>query len=136
MKELTSQKIVEIERVAKNLIFHFESGKILLVHLKMTGQLVYQPKIGTKNSDVGLISGGHPIELSQTVLPNKHSHVIFSLESGTLYFNDTRMFGYLLYYPNIKALQDEEHFKDLCIDPFDPSFNLVDFKQSLKLRKS
>jgi formamidopyrimidine-DNA glycosylase len=40
--ELTGKKIVDIERVAKNLIFHFESKEILLVHLKMTGQLVYK----------------------------------------------------------------------------------------------
>jgi len=139
IKELTGQKIVEIQRIAKNLLFHFESGKILLIHLKMTGQLVYQaksekPKGGSQNSII--ISGGHPIELSTMQLPNKHSHVIFTLESGTLYFNDTRMFGYLLYYPNIQSLQAEEHFKDLGVDPFDPGFNLRDFSRNLKSRKS
>lgn len=139
IKELAGQKIVGIERIAKNLIFHFDSGKILLIHLKMTGQLVYQAKrekFKSESQEYTTISGGHPIELSQTELPNKHSHVIFSLEKGTLYFNDTRMFGYLLYYPNIKSLEDEDHFKNLGIDPFDPNFNLKDFKQSLKSRKS
>ncbi len=89
-----------------------------------------------QKQNYAIVSGGHPIELSQTELPNKHSHVIFTLENGTLYYNDTRMFGYLLYYRNIKELLDEEHFKDLGVDPFDPNFNLKEFTSQIKARKS
>ena len=130
--ELKNQKIIEIERIAKNLIFKFESGKIMLVHLKMTGQLVYQ----SKNESEKPVFGGHPIDLSKTTLPSKHSHIIFELESGTLYFNDTRMFGYVLYYPSMQALADEEHFKDLGVDPFDSNFTFEVFKTELLKRKA
>jgi formamidopyrimidine-DNA glycosylase len=137
ISELSGQTIQHIDRVAKNLIFRFQSGKIMLVHLKMTGQLVYKPKPypnQKNNSNNQIIAGGHPIELSETELPNKHSHVIFELEAGTLFYNDTRMFGYLLYYPNQQALDESQHFQKLGLDPFDPGFSLEYFTQKMKTK--
>jgi formamidopyrimidine-DNA glycosylase len=130
-KELANQKIDSITRVAKNLIFQFESGKILLIHLKMTGQLVYQGD-GKTNTKSETIWGGHPIELTNLELPNKHSHIIFELDDGTLYFNDTRMFGYLLYYPTMESLLADKHFDKLGLDPSDPEFTLEYFVQKMK----
>jgi len=132
IQELTNQKFLQIDRVAKNLIFKFESGKIMLVHLKMTGQLVYQSKIPNQRP----VFGGHPIDLSKTDLPSKHSHIIFELDLGTLYFNDTRMFGYVLYFQSLQALEREEHFKDLGIDPFDPNFTLNTFQKQILIHKA
>lgn len=123
--ELTGQVFKNVERRAKNLIFEFESGKILLVHLKMTGQLVYK-------DDDHFTFGGHPIEDSEHKLPHKHSHVIFKLNQGTLYYNDTRMFGYLLYYPSRNALEAENHFEGLGIEPEDSEFTLEFFKKAMK----
>ena len=96
----------------------------------MTGQFVYKPKIGREN-----IIGGHPIEISETTLPNKHTHIIFTLSEGTLYYNDTRMFGYLLYYPSFKDLEKRNHFKKLGLEPFDKNFTLTYFINSLKTKK-
>lgn len=48
-KKLVGQEFVKIERRAKNLILTMKSGDILLVHLKMTGQLVFVPKIEKLN---------------------------------------------------------------------------------------
>ena len=110
-QELVGQKIVSVQRIAKNLLISFESGKLLLVHLKMTGQLVYQ---GT-NHDITL--GGHPIEISESQLPNKHTHIIFTLDQGVLYYNDVRMFGYVLYYPNLESLKQQHSFINLGMDP-------------------
>ncbi len=132
IRELTGEKIITIDRVAKNLIFKFDSGKIMIIHLKMTGQLVYQSNIASQRP----VFGGHPIDVSKTELPSKHSHIIFKLEQGTLYFNDTRMFGYALYFQSIEVLEAEEHFKDLGIDPFDPNFTLNNFQKSIKIPKA
>lgn len=127
VKGLKDEKFVKVSRRAKNLIFHFKSGKIILAHLKMSGQFVYKPK----NKKVAVI-GGHPIELSEKELPNKHTHIIFELEKGTLYFNDTRMFGYVLYYPSLLAFDKEEHFTHLGLEPFDEKFTLEYFEKELK----
>src|SRR5689334_9006956 len=40
---LRGEMISGIERRAKNLIFRFAGGKVMLVHLKMSGQFVYKP---------------------------------------------------------------------------------------------
>lgn len=127
---LTGEKFVAVERRAKNLLFKLSHGKLVLVHLKMSGQFVYQAK-GSKK----LVEGGHPIELSETELPNKHTHVIFTLSKGTLFYNDTRMFGYLLYYPNLKVFEAENHFAQYGHEPLLREFTLKYFTDSLKNKK-
>lgn len=113
---LVGEKLVGISRRAKNLMLEFESGKVVLVHLKMTGQLVYK---GKKD---GFVKGGHPIQESESDLPNKHTYVIFELENGFLYYNDVRMFGYLLYYPEKSLIEAENHFVGLGMEPEDADF--------------
>lgn len=127
IKGIEGEKFIKIERRAKNLIFKLSHDKILLVHLKMSGQFVYKSK-----TDPKMVSGGHPIELSETELPNKHTHVIFELKRGTLYYNDTRMFGYLLYYKNTKVFEAENHFALLGVEPLSKEFTLKYFKENLK----
>jgi formamidopyrimidine-DNA glycosylase len=123
---LKGETFSNIERRAKNLIFKFKSGKIILAHLKMSGQFVYKPKAGKQ------IIGGHPIELSEKTLPNKHSHIIFELNKGTLYYNDTRMFGYLLYYPTLGKFEAENHFELLGLEPLDKKFTPKYLEENLK----
>lgn len=53
---IKNKKISEIERIAKNLIFKFADESVLVIHLKMTGQLVF---VG-KNKE--RVLGGHPIK--------------------------------------------------------------------------
>lgn len=130
IKGVTGEKFIEIERRAKNLIFKLSHGKIILAHLKMSGQFVYQAK-----KDGSLTSGGHPIELSETELPNKHSHIIFKLNNGVLYYNDTRMFGYILYYPSIKSFEKENHFAMYGVEPLTKEFTHKYFFESLKNKK-
>ncbi len=129
-KELTGEKFVSVDRRAKNLIFRLTNNKILLAHLKMTGQFVYKGNSG-KND----VTGGHPIEISESVLPNKHTHIIFKLEKGTLYYNDTRMFGYVLYYPHERVIEEEGHFNKLGLEPLDKNFTPKYFFNALRSKK-
>ncbi|MEK7585693.1 MAG: bifunctional DNA-formamidopyrimidine glycosylase/DNA-(apurinic or apyrimidinic site) lyase [Patescibacteria group bacterium] len=131
IRGLKGEHFVSVERRAKNLIFKLSHNKIILAHLKMTGQFVYKSSSG-KNK----IIGGHPIEISEKTLPNKHTHIIFKLANGTLYYNDTRMFGYLLYYPTTSAFEKENHFELLGKEPLDKSFTVKYFQGSLKNRRS
>jgi len=130
LKGLKGEYFIGVERRAKNLIFVLSKGKIILAHLKMSGQFVYQASDNKKS-----VMGGHPIELSETKLPNKHSHIIFKLEHGTLYYNDTRMFGYLLYYKNAKLFENENHFKLLGLEPLSSKFSPKYFGSELKKKK-
>ena len=82
-----------------------------------------------------IVMGGHPIELSEKKLPNKHTHVIFELKNGALYYNDTRMFGYLLYYPNKETFEAEKHFAVYGVEPLSKQFTLKYFREELKNKK-
>ncbi len=126
---LTGQRFTAVERRAKNLIFRFASGKILLVHLKMSGQFVYKERGRAK------VMGGHPIKISESELPNKHTHVIFELSRGTLFYNDTRMFGYLLYYPDQASFEKENHFAALGVEPLSPAFTADYLYKALHAKK-
>lgn len=126
---LKGEKFIAVERRAKNLIFKLTHGKIIIAHLKMTGQFVYKPKSGKQ------ITGGHPIKISEKTLPNKHTHIIFTLENGMLYYNDTRMFGYVLYYPSTHAFEKENHFKAYGKEPLDKTFTVKYFTEALKNKK-
>lgn len=125
--ELEGEVFMDVKRRAKNLIFYFESGKIMLVHLKMTGQMVY------KDSQNKVLAG-HPIKDSESTLPNKHSHIIFKLQKGDLFYNDTRMFGYCLFFSNDSVLS--EHFRKLGMEPLDDAFTLEYLKSKLAKYKN
>lgn len=125
IKGITGKVIERIDRRAKNLIFRLKGGGLLLVHLKMSGQFVYRE--GKK-----MVEGGHPIELSRSELPNKHTHIIFELSRGTLFYNDIRTFGYLLYFKNQFILDQIGHFKNVGPEPLSKEFTLEYFSRSLK----
>lgn len=124
------KKIASIDRRAKNLIFKLSDGSAILVHLKMSGQFVYRPSKKGK-----MVEGGHPIELSRSELPNRHSHIIFKLEKGTLFYNDTRTFGYLIFYKNLAELHKSETLKNLGPEPLGKEFTLQYFESALKNKK-
>lgn len=94
-KVLVGQKLIGIQRRGKLLILSFANGLFLLIHLKMTGQLIYEA--GKKK-----IVGGHSLSEGSYeksvggVLPNKHTRAIFEFPGRErLFFNDLRKFGYL-----------------------------------------
>ncbi len=122
---LRNRKIKEIKRIAKNLIFILDKG-IIVAHLKMTGQFVYIDKLNQKTY------GGHLIlESLKEKLPNKHSAIIFNLNNGKLYYNDLRMFGYVLYYKSLRDFQKEKSFQKLGLEYTDPKFTIQYFTNSL-----
>ncbi|MDQ3075785.1 MAG: bifunctional DNA-formamidopyrimidine glycosylase/DNA-(apurinic or apyrimidinic site) lyase [bacterium] len=130
-KGLRGEKFTTVKRRAKNLIFELTHDKIILAHLKMTGQFAYRASTGKKN-----VTGGHPIEISESTLPNKHTHIIFKLEKGTLYYNDTRKFGYVVYFKDKTTFEKENHFKKLGLEPLDKDFSLLYLAEKLKSKKS
>jgi formamidopyrimidine-DNA glycosylase len=105
-KVLSRNKFIKIERRGKLLLFGLEDGKYLLVHLKMTGQLILaesgkgiprgQPPSGKVESG-RVIAGGHSFKGGQSFhLPDKHTRVVMEFsDNSKLFFNDLRVFGYM-----------------------------------------
>ena len=128
---LIGLNIVDITRRAKNLMIRLDNQAVIVVHLKMTGQLVFE---GNNNSSK--VVGGHPIANSQADLPHKHTYIIFELDNGKLYYNDVRQFGYVLYYPSYDEFLSTDHFNNLGVEPLSDDFQLKDFQKRLKNKNS
>lgn len=97
-KEVIGETITGVERRAKIIIIKLSNGKNVVVHLKMTGQLVYgeeRKKNGKKGAVAETLSFSQGIPFAGFELPAKHTHVILSLDKGTLFFNDMRQFGWM-----------------------------------------
>lgn len=117
--DIIGAKVAKIERRAKMLIIELSNGKSMLVHLKMTGQLVYQGKGQSEKGKVDEVRGGHPQKGYLGKLPNQFTHVIFKFSDGSvLYFNDLRKFGYIKVY-DTKEIDDLKVLKELGPEPFD-----------------
>lgn len=99
------QKITKFSRLGKQLSIYLSNHLILLVHLKMTGQLIY-----------GGFMLGHP---TSTINP-KSTRLVFTFnDKSKLFFNDQRKFGWIRVYSSkeLKLFQS-----NLGLDIFDPKF--------------
>ena|SRR5690242_13558304 len=65
-------KILSLARRGKGIIINLSKGFSLLIHLKMTGQLIYVDK-GKR------LNYGHPDDNFLLSMPSKHTRVIFEL---------------------------------------------------------
>lgn len=80
--------ITAIHRRAKLLLIELSSGYSLLVHLKMTGQLVYRGE--------QTFGAGHPTDSLIGELPDRSTRVAIEFTDGSkLFFNDQRKFGWM-----------------------------------------
>jgi formamidopyrimidine-DNA glycosylase len=106
-KLLAGYKIVSLKRRAKGIIFglqHTRTNKamFLMVHLKMTGQLIY---------------GDNLKETAQL----KETKVVFALSNGScLNYNDQRLFGRLILTDDLKHVP---YLNNLGIEPLSKEFN-------------
>ena len=90
-KLLVGHKVVSIKRRAKMLIIDLSGPLTILVHLKMTGQLIFTKKREQKSVKILNLP-----DARREVLPHAYTHVIFEFRDGTrLYYNDMRQFGYI-----------------------------------------
>lgn len=99
-EDLKGKKIVAVTRKAKLIRIHLENSTSLLVHLKMTGQLLY-------TDNTVRLGGGHPTADWINALPSAHTRVWFELDNNArLFFNDQRIFGW------VKHLSEEDVFSE------------------------
>ena len=95
---LVTGRIKALRRFGKALILDLDNGQSLMIHLRMTGQLIYD---GKKR-----YAAGHPSDNFIAKLPNRQTRVVITLTGGTLYFNDQRKFGFIKVLPTAKVKND------------------------------
>jgi formamidopyrimidine-DNA glycosylase len=129
---LLANKFKKIVRRGKLIIFSFnDKDEFMLVHLRMTGQLIYkyQSSQGGRKRDK-IIAGGHSQEKTLDNLPNKYTHVIFTFKNKTqLMYNDLRQFGYLQL---VDKKELDEILNKFGYEPLEKEFNLRNFKKLTK----
>src|SRR3989344_9562936 len=89
-KELVGKTIESVERRSKMTVVGFKNyPQQLVIHLKMTGQLIYL-------SGTHRVVGGHPTPDWVNELPSKSTRVGIELDNGAkVFFNDLRVFCWL-----------------------------------------
>lgn len=116
-------KISAVRRRAKVLMIDLNNNYSLLIHLKMTGQLVYdgQSRFGA----------GHPNDSLIGALPDRSTRVSIRFETGdSLFFNDQRKFGWMRLLPT-SEIPETPFMKKVGPEPLEDAFTLDIFKQRL-----
>jgi len=110
-KEVSGKKIKSVERQAKNILINLSGNKIILVHMKMTGHLLFNNK-------------------------DKFVHIIFTL-SGKNYlaFSDMRKFGKITLL-DTKTAHETRHLKNIGPEPLDKNFTAKKLEERLKRKPS
>jgi formamidopyrimidine-DNA glycosylase len=126
---LVGASVVAVTRRAKVLLIELSSKYSLMIHLKMTGQLVF---VGP-----GFRFGaGHPNESLVGALPDKSTRVVFTFDDGShLYFNDQRKFGWVRLLSTAEIV-NVDFFKKVGPEPLSSDFSLKIFREQLLRRKN
>jgi len=111
---VTGKKITRLDRRGKYLLIHLSGGGVLVVHLRMTGRLVY-----ARTEDP----------------PPRHTHVVFHLSDGNeLRFADMRQFGRILLAQD-RQLDQVKGLKDLGPEPLSNEFSREFLRRELKRKR-
>ncbi|PKL31391.1 DNA-formamidopyrimidine glycosylase [Candidatus Saccharibacteria bacterium HGW-Saccharibacteria-1] len=112
--------IKDVRRRAKVIMIDLSTEYTLVIHLKMTGQLVFVDK-ATR------FGAGHPNDSLIDSLPDKSTRVTIGFDDGSdLYFNDQRKFGWVKLIPTL-AVSDMDFMKKVGPEPLEPDFTSEHF---------
>lgn len=110
-KLVIGKKVLDVSRKAKLLVISLNDMSFLVVHLKMTGQLIYQDKSQR-------LGGGHPTADWVESLPSTHTRIVFGLnQESTLFFNDMRVFGWVKHLSKSDLEKEFSHYGPDITDP-------------------
>lgn len=124
---LIGAKITNVRRRAKVLIIDFSSDYSLVIHLKMTGQLVF------RSAEVRF-GAGHPSHSLVGDLPDKSTRIVLTFQDDSqLFFNDQRKFGWMRLLPTIE-IEQLDFFQKAGPEPLAADFTPEQFADRLKRR--
>lgn len=119
--------VTGVRRRAKVLIIDLDTNYSLVVHLKMTGQLVFRSRLKQ-------FGAGHPSSSLVGTLPDKSTRVTLTFKDGSqLFFNDQRKFGWMRLLPTIE-IENLDFFIKVGPEPLAADFTAKDFAARLKRR--
>ncbi|MCX6728928.1 MAG: bifunctional DNA-formamidopyrimidine glycosylase/DNA-(apurinic or apyrimidinic site) lyase [Candidatus Saccharibacteria bacterium] len=127
---LIGASVTEVRRRAKVLLIDLSTNYTLVIHLKMTGQLVY---VG-QHTHEERFAGGHPTDSLVGALPDKSTRVIFHFSDDShLFFNDQRKFGWVRLMPTAEV-PNIDFMKRVGPEPLEVNFTATEFATRFKRR--
>lgn len=122
-------EVIEVKRRAKVLLIELSSNYSLVIHLKMTGQMVFR-------SSSELFGAGHPSESLIGELPDKSTRVTLTFDDGSrLFFNDQRKFGWVRLIPTPEVM-NLDFFKKVGPEPLSAEFTWQILRERMTRRKN
>ncbi len=111
-KMVTGNTITHVTRRAKNVLIHLSNNHTIIIHMKMTGHLMY-----------GDYNKKDPY--------NRFIHFVMNLSNGkNIELSDMRKFAKIAVVDTHK-LHDSDHLRDIGPEPLEPSFTFPVFKKRL-----
>jgi formamidopyrimidine-DNA glycosylase len=116
-KTIKGSKVTGVTRRAKNILIHLSNNHTILIHMKMTGHVMY-----------GNYNKKDPF--------NKHIRLIFYLSNGkTMELCDTRKFAKVTLLPSA-TMHETAHLKDLGPEPLEKDFTFKVFKKVINKKST
>lgn len=114
--------VSSVARRGKAIILELNSGYSLVIHLKMTGQLIF-------------VSPDRKEHIPEK-MPGRFTHIIFAFTDGShLYFNDQRKFGWIKLMPS-EEVWNLKFLKEMGPEPLTDDFHVKYFTEKLKRRQT
>ncbi len=125
---LYGSRVTAVRRRAKVLMIDLDTRYSLVVHLKMTGQLIFR---GAQS-----FAGGHPNDSLIGELPDRSTRVQIEFSDGSrLFFNDQRKFGWVKLLPT-DEVKNLPFMQKVGPEPLDPNTRAEDFIQRIRRRQN
>jgi formamidopyrimidine-DNA glycosylase len=122
-KQIKGSKIIDIQRRAKNILIYFTNDKMMLIHQKMTGHLLYGK---------WSVAGGKLKPLLKGVMQEKVNnfiHFILYFDNGwQLALSDMRKFAKVIF-GDKKEIENLKELRELGPEPLERDFDFKKFKQ-------
>jgi formamidopyrimidine-DNA glycosylase len=114
VERLAGARVDHLDRRAKYLVAHLDTGEALIMHLGMSGRFSILDGGGVKTfDDYAYSTGGDP----------KHDHVVLHTQGNSqVIYNDPRRFGFMDIV-TIKELETCKHFAKMGPEPLGNNFN-------------
>lgn len=118
--------VAAVRRRAKVLMIDLSTEYTLVIHLKMTGQMVYRGE--------QVFGAGHPNASLIGELPDRSTRVTITFnDEAKLHFNDQRKFGWMKLYPTVEV-PNIDFMKKVGPEPLEGDLTANDFILRMRRR--
>ncbi|MEI6316603.1 MAG: bifunctional DNA-formamidopyrimidine glycosylase/DNA-(apurinic or apyrimidinic site) lyase [bacterium] len=129
-KDVCDSKIISVERRAKNILINLANENTILIHMKMTGHLLYGSYTYDKNKHSWSVSKKEKNDALRDPY-NRFIHVVFNFDNDNqLAFCDSRKFGKVTLIKN-SDVNTSVHTKHLGPEILETDFDFKKFETQL-----